>query len=141
MKVFVAADGSESAERALAWVAAHGPGLGASVVVAHVLPDPVYAVAPETAAMLGPVPAEVRDRTLELAEHEWAAPLRAAGLEYEIRMLDGPLASTLLHAAEECGADLVVVGRRGLGGFKTMLLGSVSNQVVHHATLPVVVVP
>ena len=49
------------------------------------------------------------------------------------------LATTaILERAED--ADLVVVGSRGHGGFVGLMLGSVSNQVVHHADCPVVVV-
>ncbi len=51
---------------------------------------------------------------------------------------DSP-AHAILQAAE--GADLIVIGSRGRGGFAGLLLGSVSQQVVHHATCPVVVIP
>jgi len=44
----------------------------------------------------------------------------------------------LLTAAE--GADLLVVGRRGRGGFTSALLGSVSQNCVHHATCPVLII-
>ena len=54
-------------------------------------------------------------------------------------MVPGGPATALLDAAE--GADLVVVGRRGLGGFGRLLLGSASEHVARHAACPVVVVP
>ena len=50
----------------------------------------------------------------------------------------GP-AKALLDAAS--GADMLVVGSRGRGGFQGLLLGSVSQQVLHHAKCPVVVIP
>ena len=55
------------------------------------------------------------------------------------RVVRGAPASALLGAAKE--ADLLVIGRRGHGGFVGLLLGSVAQQVVHHAPCPVVLVP
>ncbi|MGY6501729.1 MAG: universal stress protein [Acidimicrobiales bacterium] len=60
------------------------------------------------------------------------------GVEVEPVVLNELPAPAILHAAD--GADLVVVGARGLGGFTGLLLGSVSQQVVGHAPCPVVVV-
>jgi nucleotide-binding universal stress UspA family protein len=53
-------------------------------------------------------------------------------------IVEGPAAEALLH--EATGADLIVVGNRGRGEIKSLLLGSVSHQVVHHAPCPVLVV-
>ena len=68
--------------------------------------------------------------------------LRAAHPDDDVKLtpllLEGSPAWTLLDAAKD--ADLVVVGSRGRGGLKTLLLGSVSHVVVTHAEIPVVVV-
>jgi nucleotide-binding universal stress UspA family protein len=59
-------------------------------------------------------------------------------VEAEALAVGGQPADVLLEHAGD--AALIVVGRRGLGGFTSLLLGSVSQQVVHHATCPVIVV-
>lgn len=59
--------------------------------------------------------------------------------DVEGRIVEGHAAAALLEAAK--GAELLVVGSRGHGGFTGLLLGSVGQHVVSHAPCPVVVVP
>lgn len=60
-------------------------------------------------------------------------------IEVEKAVLEGTPAQVLVDAAQ--GADLLVVGTRGHGGFTGLLLGSVSQQAAHHAPCPIVIVP
>jgi nucleotide-binding universal stress UspA family protein len=60
------------------------------------------------------------------------------GVEIEQAILDGAPAAVLVETARD--ADLLVVGSRGHGGFAGLLLGSVSQQVAHHAGCPVAIV-
>lgn len=107
--------------------------------------DVVYAwTVPTTMAMpgyMGPVdmpPVEELARDAkELVAHlvESAPP----DIEIETITCRGSAARSLLEVAE--GADLLVVGSRGRGGFRGLLLGSTSHQSISHAPCPVVVVP
>ena len=56
-----------------------------------------------------------------------------------VRAVTGLPAEELLNAAAD--ADMIVLGSHGAGGFKRLLMGSVSAQVTHHAHCPVVVIP
>lgn len=90
-------------------------------------------------APLGFDPEEVRRAEREALD-ELLAARRDTHPEVDIRpevTLDNP-ASMLIEAASS--AQLVVVGSRGRGGFRGLLLGSVSQQVMHHARCPVAVV-
>ena len=65
----------------------------------------------------------------------------AAGIEVETHLPERPPAQAIVETAEKIGADLIVMGTRGLTGFKHVLLGSVAERTIHTAPCPVVTVP
>lgn len=140
LRVVVGVDGSHESVAALALAVKEARWRGASlqVVAAYAYPHAMLVVpfAPDP-----PTPEDVQ-RDAEAAIELALAEVRAhgddlAGLEIERVTVGGPAAAALMAAAD--GADLLVVGARGLGGFKGLLLGSVSQQCVQHAPCPVLV--
>jgi nucleotide-binding universal stress UspA family protein len=63
-----------------------------------------------------------------------------AGVPYDVQVLHGEPAPTLIEFTEEKEFDLLVIGSRGLNSLQTMLLGSVSHKVVKHVHCPVMVI-
>jgi nucleotide-binding universal stress UspA family protein len=118
--IVVGVDGSSGSEHALRWAADEAQLRMARLRVLY--------------ARLEPLPAEA---TLEGTVANVLGPDH--GLDLELDLVEGSPTKELLRAAE--GADLLVVGSRGGGGFPGLLLGSVCSQVAQHAPCPTVIVP
>ena len=70
-----------------------------------------------------------------------ADAVAALGVDHPVtRIIEGNAGPALCELAAEVGADVIVIGTRGRGGFKRALLGSVSDHVVRNAPCPVLVV-
>ncbi|WP_165491877.1 universal stress protein [Egibacter rhizosphaerae] len=140
--IVVAVDGSDTARAALRWAATEARSRGASLSVVHVY-QPMSAAYPyqtlDGGALRQQVEEETRQGAQELLDGVVAEvpELEALGAEVEVRR--GRPSTEILEAAER--AHLIVLGTRGLGGFRGMLLGSVGQSVVAQSTIPVVLVP
>jgi len=134
-RIVVGVDGSEPSKAALRWAIEEARLRGAPVLAVHAWLMQFGA---------GPgfvVPAvEPNDvqREAESMLDAAIAEVGTEGLDVDRVAVEGVAARVLIEAAE--GADLLVVGSRGHGGFAGLLLGSVSQQCAHHAPCPVVVV-
>jgi len=137
MRVLLATDLSTQAEKARALAAHLSSPAGSVVRIVHAI-EPMTAV---TAFAPGPILDLGADADGELrgALEKFAAPLRSLERAVEIDVLFGRAADVIVAEAERFGADLVVIGSRGRGGIASMLLGSVSAEVVDRAPCPVLV--
>ncbi len=69
-----------------------------------------------------------------------AKDLSGSGIDVETMSREGDPADAILDVAEETGAELIVVGNKGMTGAKRFLLGSVPNKVSHHAPCSVLII-
>jgi len=138
----VGTDGSDTAKEAVRQAIELAQQIGASINV-------VSAYEPVSSQRLreekGDVPKDLEwmvnpredvDATLVGAADE----VRGAGIEVETFARQGDPADAILDVAEERGADLIVVGNKGMTGAKRFLLGSVPNKVSHHAPCSVLII-
>ena len=141
--IVVGADGSHESHRAMLWAANQAKLSNARVVVVHSIDIPVYSGYGEFATAMVPrgLTDSQRDEVRKEVHDNWSAPLTDAGVEYQVTLIDGTPSSAIRAAADKEGADLIVVGSRGRGGFAELVLGSTSNQLAHHAGRPLVIIP
>jgi nucleotide-binding universal stress UspA family protein len=137
--VVVGVDGSEGGAAALRFAADEAAFRDAKlrVVCAWELPASVYT---GTWAGVAEVEPAFEKHAGDIAARALSEAARLQpGIDREWHTARGQPADVLVRESQD--ADLLVVGTRGLGGFKSLLLGSVSQQVAHHASCPVVIVP
>ena len=77
---------------------------------------------------------------VEATLRDAAERVDGAGVEVSTYAREGDPADAILDVAEERGADLIVVGNKGMTGTKRFLLGSVPNKVSHHAPCSVMII-
>jgi nucleotide-binding universal stress UspA family protein len=136
--ILVATDFSEAASRALAYAVDLARLLRARVTLAHVFPSPLPIMSGETSL----VSAEMNDHVLsqsQAALNEATAPHRGSGVPIQTATRDGDAARVLPLLAADLRADLVVVGTHGRQGLARAFLGSVAEQVLRTAEVPVLV--
>ena len=139
--IVVGMDGSLHARHALDWAMREAAMRHAALTVLAV--NPVMA-SPWTG---NPFPtssdADAEDRVREAAHEAVAKSAGELGeaqpASVTVAVFSGFPATALIEGSPS--ADLIVIGSRGTGGFESLLLGSISGQVVHHAACPVVIVP
>jgi nucleotide-binding universal stress UspA family protein len=142
MTILVAYDGSADARAAIEFAAKH---LAAEPTVVLTVWEPLL-VQVRRYPLAGIVP-DTGDDAQEQAERhakEGAELAIAAGLAdvaYRAVADKESIWKTIVDVADEIDASLVVTGSRGLAGVRSVLLGSVSNHVLHHAHRPTLIVP
>ncbi|MFA5885527.1 MAG: universal stress protein [Acidimicrobiia bacterium] len=138
--IVVGTDGSESAAIAVAGAAELARLTGATLHIATVggattsamLGDPLAG-----AAAMSVAAEETREELQDIVERA-AQPAQAAGVTVATHTLIGSAAQALCDLAESVGADLLVVGNRGMKGGRRFL-GSVPNTISHHAPCSVLI--
>ena len=141
-RIVVGTDGSDTAEEAVSQAIdlARLTGATLSVVSAFApvskrrIQGEVEGAPPDIANQIGP--REDVNLVLDAA----AASARKEGIEVQTHPVEGDPAEGILNVAEETKADLIVVGNKGMTGARRFLLGSVPNNISHHAPCSVMVV-
>jgi nucleotide-binding universal stress UspA family protein len=137
--ILVAVDGSKHSDAAFDVTMDISQKYGSQVFVLHVFQGgtgPGTLVSPGFEDDMRAIGQQILD------SYEAKVKERRDSLQKNVRMLleMGDAAQKIMESASKIKCDLVLIGSRGRGGFKELLLGSVSHKVTNHASCPVLVV-
>ncbi len=151
--ILVAVDGSESSKRAAHVALGLAEKLKAELIVLHAISPPTSYYQSNFPVPVGMAPPPASQKEID-AYYAYArrvalgivgdvvSEARKVGTNVKTELPEGvsSVVETIINHAAKEHVDLIIVGTRGLGGFKKMLIGSVSSGVISHANCPVLVV-
>jgi nucleotide-binding universal stress UspA family protein len=126
-KILVGVDGSEHAAKALQYAVQLATKQGSELTVMHVQESHMFRLHPDVVSQMG-------QGVLDEVKAAWN------DIEFDTKVESGDPAAVIIDVAVKEAYDLIVVGSRGLSGVKRFLLGSVSDDITHHAETSVLVV-
>lgn len=136
--ILVPIDGSDNSYRALDAALVLSEKLGSNITVIHVMEEvPITHIGSEKMLneLLEAYKKENQDILLKSTEIA-----NQKGLTIKTFLLQGNPASAILDYNKKEKFDLIIMGSRGLGKFKELILGSVSSKIVHHSTCAVLLI-
>jgi len=149
-KILVALDGSEASQRALTYAVEFAMKWDAELTMLAVIPRVMLPIFPDEGFGATPLAAardfgqyQERMRTIYqniLNEAEEKVRREHPDLRVVTRLEEGRPSATIVNLAEDDGADLIVIGSRGIGGITGWILGSTSRRVVDSCTKPIIIV-
>jgi len=141
-KIIVAFDGSKDSTKAVRLAASLASRFGSSLVLVHVYPSPAIGF---SAASGMPIPdyGDLEDAAKASGQAVLSKGMDFAkelGIKVKGELIEAPsVVEAIVNFSDTEKADLIVVGTRGMTGFKQLIIGSVSSGLVSHAKCPVLV--
>lgn len=136
-RIVVGVDGSDGSGKAVALTCEIAAATGAEVVAVHAF-EPLSYVGKIEPPLDFP---KIKHDTEQLLRDEWCKPLVDAGVPFRAVVVEVDPVHALIETAKAEGADMIVVGTRGIGGVKGMVLGSVASKLPSRSPVPVTIVP
>ena len=137
-KILVAVDGSDVSYRALDAALFLSEKLGSKITVIHVMEN-VPTVYIHSQKILDEL-LEARKNESQKILDECSSIATKKRIVITTTLLEGNPASTILEFSQSEKYEVIIIGSRGMGQFKELVLGSVSSKVIHHSSCPVLLI-
>ena len=141
-KILVCIDGSKNSDKALSKAASLAENCDSKLVITHVMDTSLGVDFWDNSEYVGIISkslAKWRKESKKLLKIN-AEKIKNKKINYQTKLLEGNVADEIMKLCKKENFDLVVIGSRGIGGFKKLLLGSVSTNIVNHSSCSVLTV-